>query len=469
MISKNKRKVIISILLLFSLFAIISSTNAADKTLNSSNNFKLEIENATSNSVIRLDPTNQFSLDSSNVNITVNKNITIRSSSTSKNAVINLNNNGRAFTVASGAKLTLINITIINGKAFNGGAIFNEGTVILTGCTFSRNTATNSSGGAIFNSGGTSTLIGCTFTDNTATFNGGAIVTVNSTFTSCTFTGNRATQGGAICNYGNSAITGCTFTGNVATFNGGAIYNLASITIRANTMVNNGVNIVNEPSTNTKMNVIIDTKLNIVTKISNRKITITVTAMDENKNPISGKTIDFSVNGIQVASRTTNNNGVATYVYTAPKARTYKIDAKIKGFTNITTVITVNRTDPITNITTICNFTTNHTYLAASSTRDTTLTTAKLKLNKVTTSKAAKKKGKKIYTKTYSYKNSGHITGSKTFTIKISKKYNIQGKITKSATISSAKYDKKTKKITVKVKNLAYNKIAQVRFKIVQR
>jgi len=459
MINKDQRKIIISILLIFSLFVIISSTSAANITLTQSDvvTFKQNITNANSGSNIILDSNVNFNLDSSNVNITVNRNITIRSSSTSKNAVINLNNHGRAFTVANGVRLTLINITIINGKDdFYGGAIVNRGNIALTGCNFSNNKAPT--GGAIYNVGN-SVLTGCIFTSNTATQMGGAFVNRDngtSTFTSCTFSGNIATNGGAILNRGTSVIANCIFSRNTATERvrigdgGSAIYNYGSITTQGNTMVDNvGEDIVNYAGSS--MTVLISSKLSIVTKFSNNRITITVTAMDENNKPISGKNIDFYVNGTKVATNQTNPNGTATYVHKVSRQGTYKIDAKISEFTS--------------NI----NTTTRHTYLASSATRNTVLTAAKLGKLKVLTSKAVKKKGKKIFTKTYRYKNSGHITGSKTFTIKINKKYNLSGKITKSATISSAKHNKKTKIITVRVNKLAFNKIARVKFKIIQR
>ena len=64
-----------------------------------------------------------------------------------------------------------------------GGAIFNRGgTVDVSNCTFTGNTATGGSGnqngqglgGAVFNYNGTSSIINCTFSGNTAN-DGGAI------------------------------------------------------------------------------------------------------------------------------------------------------------------------------------------------------------------------------------------------------------------------------------------------------
>ena len=115
MINKNKMKIMVLILLLFSLPLIISSVNAAEKTLTPSNDINLEIKNAPSNSIINLDPSKgEFNLNSS---ISINKIVTIKSSNPSKNAVINLNKKNRAFYINNTGKLTLINITIKKGNA----------------------------------------------------------------------------------------------------------------------------------------------------------------------------------------------------------------------------------------------------------------------------------------------------------------------------------------------------------------
>lgn len=73
---------------------IMSSANAADITLTKSNetNFKYILETATNNSVIELNNgAGEFSLNPSNVNIAINKTITIQSSNPSQNTIINLN------------------------------------------------------------------------------------------------------------------------------------------------------------------------------------------------------------------------------------------------------------------------------------------------------------------------------------------------------------------------------------------
>ncbi|MCL2687236.1 MAG: hypothetical protein FWE58_01710 [Methanobrevibacter sp.] len=239
MINKNHRKIIVLILLLFSIFMMISSASAQDIILNNTVNFKNNIQDAPegANIILNVSSSPEFSLNSTNVNINIAKSTTIRSSNQSRNAIINLNGHGGAFTIItadSNLRLTLINITIINGNATNGGAIFNANArVDLTGCSFINNTATDGGGGAIFN-GGNLNLTGCTFTNNKATIEGGAIYNPSATMLgvsfisnltaiNCTFTNNSAIHGGAIYNNASVNLTGCTFRNNTANV-GGAIY-----------------------------------------------------------------------------------------------------------------------------------------------------------------------------------------------------------------------------------------------------
>ena len=143
-------------------------------------------------------------------------------------ATIDGQQTGPIFTINPGATVTIQKITITNGQATDGGAIRNEGTLIIQNCTFTSNTATNY-GGAIYNEGAL-TLTNNTFTNNTATNNGGAIYNNNElTLTNNTFTGNTANNhfGGAIYSEGGLStanINNSTFTGNTASDRGGAIY-----------------------------------------------------------------------------------------------------------------------------------------------------------------------------------------------------------------------------------------------------
>jgi len=221
---------------------ILSSSYAADDGgdigLNPSDVgvFKNITENRTSGSTITLSSGQTYGLNKDNVDIKIVNSITIKSSDSSQNAIINCNKWGHAFVISPGGNLTLINITIINamGLTHYGGAISNDGgTVNLTGCNFTNNEGGD--GGAIHTrDGGTATLTGCTFTNNIATGNsGGAIYNLGSrtSLTDCIFEGNLAVNwGGAIFNEGTLygailTVDNCTFINNKVDADGGAIHN----------------------------------------------------------------------------------------------------------------------------------------------------------------------------------------------------------------------------------------------------
>jgi predicted outer membrane repeat protein len=127
--------------------------------------------------------------------------------------------NAGLMTVAPGAKLRLINVTLTGGQGgaltLDGAAIINHGELVLENCTLSYNQAVK--GGAIFNSStGILTLERCTFINNTATQTGGAIHNEGQlTVRHCTFSQNSAgTSGGAIHNTGTCQITDSILAGN---------------------------------------------------------------------------------------------------------------------------------------------------------------------------------------------------------------------------------------------------------------
>ncbi|MCF0227104.1 MAG: hypothetical protein HUK28_07365, partial [Methanobrevibacter sp.] len=72
-----------------------------------------------------------------------------------KEHIIDANNVGRIFNISNGANVTLKNINFINGfdtSSLGGGAIYNEGNLIVDNCHF-ENLTTNSNGGAIYTNG----------------------------------------------------------------------------------------------------------------------------------------------------------------------------------------------------------------------------------------------------------------------------------------------------------------------------
>jgi hypothetical protein len=111
-------------------------------------------------------------------------------------------NASRVFAINSGASASLSGLTVSGGRTSIGGGLFNQGTLALTNCTVSGNTATSffPGGGGVFNSG-TATLINCTVSGNSAGY-----------------------VGGGLYNQGRLALTNCTVSGNSAGYVGG-VYN----------------------------------------------------------------------------------------------------------------------------------------------------------------------------------------------------------------------------------------------------
>ena len=134
----------------------------------------------------------------------------------------------------------LKNITFLNGKSKDGGAInweANLGSVL--DCRFVNNTATDDGGAIYWHNRGilpylNSNLVrGCSFVNNTATGNGGGAIffaggenEYDTTVENCNFEGNSAPTGGAIYYMSEytATVTDCNFTGNTATVDGGAVY-----------------------------------------------------------------------------------------------------------------------------------------------------------------------------------------------------------------------------------------------------
>jgi hypothetical protein len=157
--------------------------------------------------------------------------------------------NSRIFDVASGATLALSGMTLDHGGGYAsnlwldgwtwhryddyGGAILNFGTLTITGCTLSNNSAVQppdsatygyplAAGGAIYN-GGVLTVSGCTLSNNSADLGGGIYNAGTTTINGCTFTGNSAGDGGGIYNYNYQAssltVLDSIFSGNSSAAN----------------------------------------------------------------------------------------------------------------------------------------------------------------------------------------------------------------------------------------------------------
>ena len=133
-------------------------------------------------------------------------------------------NSSRVFEVAPKVTATISGLTISNGTADannalpywgDGGGILNLGTLTLSDCVVSGNSANapgRQYGGGIYNAG-TLTLSGCIVSDNVA------------------IADLAPAYGGGIYNAGTMKVSGCTVIGNVAGYEGGGIYNAGTLTV----------------------------------------------------------------------------------------------------------------------------------------------------------------------------------------------------------------------------------------------
>ncbi|RQW80770.1 MAG: hypothetical protein EHM14_03540 [Methanothrix sp.] len=143
--------------------------------------------------------------------ITINKDLTISGSSTTNRPVVDGMNLNPLFFIDTGVHATINNLVIQKGLAPSyGGAITNQGTMVLTNCRLTNNLG--ATGGAIYNKG-TATLDGVEIDHNSVSSNG---------------------FGGGIYNDATGSLTAILGTSTIhdnTAFHGGGIYNLGSITM----------------------------------------------------------------------------------------------------------------------------------------------------------------------------------------------------------------------------------------------
>jgi predicted outer membrane repeat protein len=178
-------------------------------------------------------------------------NITLRASSARDSAVIDCEDEGRAFRFHSGENEESIveGFIIKNGSAAKGGAIRCDGaSPTIRDVTFRMNEATQD-GGAIYLNESSAALSDVSFFYNAATQgSGGAIFCLSSapSIESIACTGNNAGSGGAIsCIFSSPAIQHAAFVDNFASSAGGALYAAGSDERRADPTVTSATLIAN--------------------------------------------------------------------------------------------------------------------------------------------------------------------------------------------------------------------------------
>ena len=155
--------------------------------------------------------------------ITIDKDIIINGNG----YTIDANNVARIFNIAEGVSVTLANVILINGQATQGGAILNNGELLVSNANFTDNTAA-SWGGAIYNNGDL-TVTSSNFDSNDITNRGSSSVDYG---------------GAAIFSNGDLVIDTSSFTNNIKNYvNGnrltGAVTAYGDVTVSNSRFVNN--------------------------------------------------------------------------------------------------------------------------------------------------------------------------------------------------------------------------------------
>jgi hypothetical protein len=149
------------------------------------------------------------------------------------------NRETEVFSVANGTTATLEGLTIANGMAYGGGAVYNSGTLTLADSTLTSDSA--SLGGGIFNNAGALTISGSTLANESASlgggiFNNGGMVSISDSTLADEL---AADAGGGIYNSGKLIISSSTLSGDSAA-DGGAVDNLrGQLTIVDTTLAGN--------------------------------------------------------------------------------------------------------------------------------------------------------------------------------------------------------------------------------------
>ncbi len=167
----------------------------------------------------------------------------------------------RVFEIDYGVTASLSGLMITGGSSSgNGGGLYDNGTVNLTDCTVSGNSATDGGGIAFYANPKyqfAASLTDCTIDGNSARDGGGGLYSMGFdakyspadtvTLTGCTISNNVASRGAGLSNTDTLEITNCTISGNSAGGDtGGGLYNHGgTATVTACTITGNTVTTTN--------------------------------------------------------------------------------------------------------------------------------------------------------------------------------------------------------------------------------
>jgi predicted outer membrane repeat protein len=172
----------------------------------------------------------------------------------------------RLFSVISGVTLSLQQLTLANGNATLGGAIYNAGNVVITDSALINNQSSGGSGGSIYNDGkltitnsrlsnnvaqdglggaiynaGELALQNSILADNYGELAGGGILNSGTAFiTQDTFINNSGNYGGGLENRGTVILENSNITSNTTTYGmGGGVHNTGQLTVTESTFAGN--------------------------------------------------------------------------------------------------------------------------------------------------------------------------------------------------------------------------------------
>lgn len=220
--------------------AVVTVTNNADSGPGS---LRQAIENSGAGDVIQFDMTRVSSpITLTSGGLTLSHDLTITGPGAAQLAVRG-GNTVRVFFIEAELTVSMSGLTISAGRftgagsigANGGGGIYNDhGTLNLTSCIITGNSANSGncasnggSGGGIYNDHGVLTITKCGITANNANFNGNGTL-------------NGGSGGGIYNDNGTLNVSESTFSGNTATVDGGAIYNdNGQLTMTASTVNGN--------------------------------------------------------------------------------------------------------------------------------------------------------------------------------------------------------------------------------------
>ena len=162
----------------------------------------------------------------------------------------------RVFAVDLGCEVEFDGLQLTNGKASEGGAIINTGTIELNTCTLENSSATTDGGG--LSNWGTATATNTWFLSNKASQGAGVDNEFAFAANHCLFSGNTATTygGGLFNDYGSTraggataTITGGAIAANAAAYGGGVFgsgtTNLNNVNFVSNTAQHDGGGVAN--------------------------------------------------------------------------------------------------------------------------------------------------------------------------------------------------------------------------------